>query len=154
MNGSIPNWITSMATLKISDLAATGSSDGFLRFWSVHPDDKNGLNEINQWNIGPGFINGIALSSRLVVLGLGTEHRLGRWMKVKGAKNRVEIIKLPEEIYQSEGRLHSSRNGNNYKSENSDSNSNSDNSEDESNENEESEDNNSSEDGSSEDDDN
>ena len=30
-------------------------------------------------------------------------------MKIKGAKNRVEIIKLPDEISQSQGRFYSGR---------------------------------------------
>ena len=29
-----------------------------------------------------------------LAVGLGQEHRLGRWWKVKGAKNQVRIIKL------------------------------------------------------------
>jgi ribosomal RNA-processing protein 9 len=97
MNGSAPYWITSMASLKISDLFATGSSSGDLNFWTA-TGEKNSLERVNQWRIGPGFINGIALSSRFVVLGVGSEHRLGRWERIKSVKNRIEVIRLPEEL--------------------------------------------------------
>jgi ribosomal RNA-processing protein 9 len=97
MNGSAPYWITSMASLKISDLFATGSSSGDLHFWTA-TGEKNSLERVNQWRIGPGFINGIALSSRFVVLGVGSEHRLGRWERIKSVKNRIEVIRLPEEL--------------------------------------------------------
>jgi ribosomal RNA-processing protein 9 len=97
MNGAIPHWITSMTSLKISDLFATGSSDGYLNFWKG-TGERNGLELVNKWQIGPGFINGIALSSRFVVLGIGSEHRLGRWEKVKSVRNRIELIKLPSEL--------------------------------------------------------
>jgi ribosomal RNA-processing protein 9 len=97
MNGAIPHWITSMTSLKISDLFATGSSDGYLNFWKGTAE-KNGLELMNKWLIGPGFINGIALSSRFVVLGIGSEHRLGRWERIKSVRNRIELIKLPTEL--------------------------------------------------------
>lgn len=86
-----------MTSLKISDLFATGSSNGYLNFWKG-TGEKNGLELVNKWQIGPGFINGIALSSRFVVLGMGSEHRLGRWERVKSVRNRVELIKLPSEF--------------------------------------------------------
>jgi hypothetical protein len=86
-----------MTSLKISDLFATGSSDGYLNFWKG-TGERNGLELVNKWQIGPGFINGIALSSRFVVLGIGSEHRLGRWEKVKSVRNRIELIKLPSEL--------------------------------------------------------
>lgn len=97
MNGPVPHWISAMSSLKISDLFATGSSDGYLNFWTGR-DEKDSLSLVKKWHIGPGFINGIALSSKFVILGIGSEHRLGRWERIKSVRNRVEIIKLPEEI--------------------------------------------------------
>ncbi|CAE7805879.1 Rrp9 [Symbiodinium microadriaticum] len=92
-----PRWISAMASLKISDLLVTGSHDGHLRFWKADTE-KRSVDAMAQWRTNDCFINGIAVSSRLVVVGTGSEHRLGRWWRVKGAKNRVEIFKLPDSI--------------------------------------------------------
>lgn len=95
--GVTPRWISSMASLKVSDLLATGSHDGYLRFWKADADERT-LTAVAQWKTNECFINSIAMSSRLVVIGTGSEHRLGRWWRVKGAKNRVEVFRLPVDL--------------------------------------------------------
>ena len=92
-----PRWVASMASLKISDLLVTGSHDGYVRFWKADTEERS-LEAVAQWRTNECFINAIAVSSRLVVLGTGSEHRLGRWWRLKGAKNRVEIFKLPDSV--------------------------------------------------------
>jgi ribosomal RNA-processing protein 9 len=96
-SGATPRWISSMASLKVSDLLATGSHDGYLRFWKADAEDRS-LSPVAQWKTNECFINAIALSSKLVVIGTGSEHRLGRWWRIKGGKNRVEVFRLPENL--------------------------------------------------------
>ena len=86
-------WISSLSCVKVSDVAATGSYDGNLKFWSVDTEN-NRLKHIVDIPV-EGFINSIALSSRLLVLGTGREHKFGRWLNIKGDHNKVSIAKLP-----------------------------------------------------------
>ncbi|XP_077285846.1 U3 small nuclear riboprotein factor 55K [Arctopsyche grandis] len=87
-------WITCVAALLNSDLVASGSHDGFLRLWRL----KEGFRSIEPVMEIPiaGFINSIVFSldgSKLIV-GVGQEHKLARWWKVKEAKNAVYVIPL------------------------------------------------------------
>jgi len=92
-NGLNARWISSLATVKMSDFAATGSHDGFVRLWNVNGEAK----KISPAASIPldGFVNGLALSTSLIVAGTGCEHRLGRWWSMKGNKNKVVIIRMP-----------------------------------------------------------
>uniref|UniRef100_A0A1B6MCJ0 Uncharacterized protein n=1 Tax=Graphocephala atropunctata TaxID=36148 RepID=A0A1B6MCJ0_9HEMI len=91
-----PNWITSISCLPNSDLIVSGSSDGYLRFWKC---------EENLRNISPlftipvvGFINDISFSKdeKFLVIGVGQEHRLGRWFTQKSARNSILFIPLTQ----------------------------------------------------------
>jgi len=44
-----------------------------------------------------GFVNALSLSNsgRILVAGIGQEHRLGRWTTNKQARNGLNIIRLP-----------------------------------------------------------
>ena len=88
-----PRWISSMATVKFSNLAATGSYDGVIRLWDIEPDLKV-IRPLLRVSLD-GFVNDIALSPSLMVAGLGSEHRLGRWWSLKGNRNKIAIVKLP-----------------------------------------------------------
>ena len=85
-----PNWITSIAAHPFSDLFATGSCDGFVRLWRV---TKDKFDEIRQIPL-TGFINSLQFinEGQSLVVGLGQEHRLGRWWRIKECKNSVVII--------------------------------------------------------------
>jgi ribosomal RNA-processing protein 9 len=87
-------WISSVSCVKMSDLAASGSNDGYLRLWDVKADDY----EMSSLGALPcdGFINDIAMSHRLVVAGTGAEHRMGRWWHMRGPLNKVVVFRLPE----------------------------------------------------------
>jgi len=55
-----------------------------------------GLREMACFEL-PGFVNGLALarSGRFVVAATGQEHRLGRWERVRAARNAVYLVPLP-----------------------------------------------------------
>ena len=88
------NWIASLAVLRNSDLAASGSGDGFVRLWRVRckPGDR-GITEIGSIPIA-GFVNGLefAPTGRFLVAGVGQEHRLGRWWRIPKVKNGIRVI--------------------------------------------------------------
>lgn len=87
-----PNWITSLTVLQNTDLAASGSQDGKLRLWKWEDKKLSPLFEFPM----VGFINDIKFTSSgdYLVAGIGQEHSLGRWWKIKNGKNAVVIIKL------------------------------------------------------------
>lgn len=85
-----PRWITSLASIKASDTFASGSNDGFVRIWSAKDDKIRQTAEIPM----NGFVNGLAITSRLLVAGCGREHRLGRWWNMKKSKDRLTIMRF------------------------------------------------------------
>ena len=91
-------WITSVASLPSTDLAATGSSDGALQLWQIDTQEK-WFDEVAHLSV-PGFVNGIQFgpSGRVVVAAVGREHRLGRWEKMKAseARNGLQVVRLPD----------------------------------------------------------
>ena len=87
-----PRWMSSMSCVKMSNLAATGSFDGKIRLWNANADDHE-LFEVGSLSCA-GFVNGLAMSSKLLVAGTGTEHRLGRWWRLKGPLNKVIVYRL------------------------------------------------------------
>lgn len=88
-----PQWISSIATISNSDVFASGSSDGFIRVWK-----NENFQTIEQMFTVPvtGFVNSMAFTSdeNYLIAGVGQEHRFGRWLKVKEAKNCIMVIKL------------------------------------------------------------
>jgi ribosomal RNA-processing protein 9 len=92
------NGLLSVATLQGSDVAASGSNNGFLRFWKARTGKtlkERGLDPLCQIPLH-GYINGIAFGpkAKFCVAAIGQEHKFGRFARVKGAKNRFAIIKL------------------------------------------------------------
>ena len=45
----------------------------------------------------PGFVNGLAIArtGRFLLCATGQEHRLGRWERVRGARNAVFVVPVP-----------------------------------------------------------
>ncbi len=84
--------VTAVAARPYSDLAASASSDGYIRFFTVK-DSK--LVEVNKYAL-PGFVNAMAISrsGKFAIATTGREHRLGRWNVIK-AKNALHYIPLP-----------------------------------------------------------
>lgn len=86
-------WISAVGALPNSDLVATGACDGFIRVWKC---TQKFIAVLPLFEIPvQGFINDLRISSNgLLVAAVGQEHRLGRWARVKSARNRVLIAKL------------------------------------------------------------
>lgn len=89
-----PNWISSIATLTNTDLIASGSQDGYIKLWKC----DGGFRSISPLLNIPvvGFVNAMSFTSDgdYLIVGVGQEHRLGRWWKIKEAKNGILIIPL------------------------------------------------------------
>ncbi|CAL1535158.1 unnamed protein product [Lymnaea stagnalis] len=88
------NWISSVAALQYTDLVASGSKDGFVRLWKCSTDYKS-LTPLFQIPV-KGFINSLKFSNNgeFLVAAVGQEHRLGRWWRLKDAKNGWIVIPL------------------------------------------------------------
>ncbi|NWX77445.1 U3IP2 protein, partial [Alca torda] len=89
-----PYWISAVAPLRNSDLVATGSHNASVKLWKC----SEGFRKLEPlWDIPlVGFVNSLKFSSAgdFLVAGVGQEHRLGRWWRIKKAKNSVCIIPL------------------------------------------------------------
>ncbi|XP_021264892.1 U3 small nucleolar RNA-interacting protein 2 [Numida meleagris] len=89
-----PYWVSAVAALLNSDLVATGSHSGCVKLWKC----GEGFQKLEPLCDIPliGFVNSLKFSSAgdFLVAGIGQEHRLGRWWRVKEAKNCICIIPL------------------------------------------------------------
>ncbi|XP_003358503.1 U3 small nucleolar RNA-interacting protein 2 [Sus scrofa] len=89
-----PFWVSSVAALLNTDLIATGSHNNSVRLWQC----GEGFRQLDLLCDIPlvGFINSLKFSSAgdFLVAGVGQEHRLGRWWRIKEARNSVCIIPL------------------------------------------------------------
>lgn len=94
LEGLTPRWISSLAALKMSDTVATGSNDGFIKIWEVDADQRR-METVANIEV-EGFVNSLAMSEKFLVAGTGNEHRLGRWWHMKGNKNKIIIVPMPE----------------------------------------------------------
>ncbi|XP_053932838.1 U3 small nucleolar RNA-interacting protein 2 [Cuculus canorus] len=89
-----PYWISAVAALRNSDLLATGSHSASVKLWKC----GEGFRKLEPlWDIPlVGFVNSLKFSATgdFLVAGVGQEHRLGRWWRLKEAKNCICIIPL------------------------------------------------------------
>ncbi|KAJ3186956.1 pre-rRNA processing protein [Gaertneriomyces sp. JEL0708] len=108
-----PAWVTCLAAVRYSDMFASGSGDGWIRLWKV----GDGKKKFSLLACIPmtGFVNSLSFFEAPVVdttmtsdqaskaprkdvlhlaVGVGQEHRLGRWWRDKTAKNGVAIVTL------------------------------------------------------------
>ncbi|XP_074952331.1 U3 small nucleolar RNA-interacting protein 2-like isoform X5 [Phalacrocorax aristotelis] len=89
-----PYCILAVAALRNSDLLATGSHSASVKLWKC----SEGFRKLEPlWAIPlVGFVNSLEFSAAgdFLVAGLGQEHRLGRWWRIKEAKNSICIIPL------------------------------------------------------------
>lgn len=91
-------WICSVAAFKNSDLIASGSNDGLVRIWAwtgTSGAGKIGLIEKSKFPI-EGFVNSLEFGpdGKSLCVGVGQEHKLGRWSVNKKARNSVVVLKL------------------------------------------------------------
>ncbi|XP_063147996.1 U3 small nucleolar RNA-interacting protein 2 isoform X2 [Candoia aspera] len=89
-----PFWISSVAGLLNSDVIATGSHSASLKLWKCGEEFRK-LEFLFEIPL-IGFVNSLkfANSGNFLVAGIGQEHRLGRWWRIKEAKNSICIIPL------------------------------------------------------------
>ncbi|XP_078596302.1 U3 small nucleolar RNA-interacting protein 2-like isoform X1 [Branchiostoma floridae x Branchiostoma japonicum] len=92
-------WVSAVAALTNSDLIASGgnssgSSDGHIRLWQCGDSFKTVQPLFSVPVVG--FVNGLKFSSdgSFLVAAVGQEHRLGRWWRLKPARNSLVIIRL------------------------------------------------------------
>lgn len=89
-----PNWICSIATLVNTDLFASGSYNGVVKFWKMSSNFKKAefLFEIELI----GYINSMAFSSTgdKLIVGCSRDHRFGRYTFLEGQKltNCIKVI--------------------------------------------------------------
>ncbi|XP_056129568.1 U3 small nucleolar RNA-interacting protein 2 isoform X2 [Lampris incognitus] len=97
-----PHWITSVAGLQNSDTIASGSGNSTVQLWKC----GRGFRGLERLFTVPvtGFINSLKFSNsgNFLVAGVGQEHRLGRWWRLKEAKNGLYIIPLKRQSPQQE----------------------------------------------------
>jgi len=91
---SSETWISSVAALPFTDVAASGSCDGCIKLWKCEKSFRS-LMPVHSIPVS-GFVNSLKFSpsGSFLVAGLGQEHRLGRWWRFKEAKNQLVIIPL------------------------------------------------------------
>jgi ribosomal RNA-processing protein 9 len=94
--GSNPRWISSLATVRMSNLVASGSNDGQVRLWIASAEERV-LYTVKVFDV-PGFVNQLVLTPRVLVAGTGKEHKDGRWWNMKGNNlNKVVLIRIGAE---------------------------------------------------------
>jgi len=92
------DWVTAVAALHHSNLLASGSKDGFVKLWKCGENFKS-LKLLFEVPV-KGFVNSLKFSKNgsFLVCGVGQEHRLGRWWRIKEARNGWVIIPLREAV--------------------------------------------------------
>jgi ribosomal RNA-processing protein 9 len=95
---SIGRGISAIGSLRGSDLAITGSHDGYLRLWKVIMGETlkdRSIEALDQIPLN-GYVNDVAVgpNARFCIAAVGQEPKLGRWNRISGAKNRIVIVKL------------------------------------------------------------
>ncbi len=92
----IANWVSSVAALPHSDLIASGSCDGMVRLWRCGRENAQ-VEQVREVPVA-GFINALcfASSGKFLVVGVGQEHRLGRWQRDARARNAVVLLPLTD----------------------------------------------------------
>ncbi|KAL3058751.1 hypothetical protein OYC64_010822 [Pagothenia borchgrevinki] len=99
------HWVSSVAALQNSDTVASGSHNSEVKLWMCGQNYRK-LEPLFSVPVC-GFVNSLKFSSsgQFLVAGVGQEHRLGRWWRLKEAKNGIYIIPLkrkptpsPEEV--------------------------------------------------------
>jgi len=96
--GLLPRGIVCCNSLPGSDLAVTGSHDGYARFWKMTMGETNSDRKLEAMGKIPlhGFVNDaiIGPGAKFCIAALGQEPRLGRWKRIPRAKNRFVIMTL------------------------------------------------------------
>nr|XP_055040808.1 U3 small nucleolar RNA-interacting protein 2 isoform X1 [Misgurnus anguillicaudatus] len=100
-----PYWVSSVAALHNSDTVASGASgshNSSVKLWKCGQGFR-GLEPLFSIPV-TGFVNSLKFSNsgKFLVAGVGQEHRLGRWWRIKEAKNGLYIIPLKRQTKEPE----------------------------------------------------
>lgn len=92
-----PYWITALASLRYSDVFASGSWDGKVRLWKIAGDNKS-FAPLAEFEV-EGVVNSLQFKTAsnnrtFLVIGVGQELRYGRWLSLKKIRNEAKIIEL------------------------------------------------------------
>uniref|UniRef100_A0A665TIU2 U3 small nucleolar RNA-interacting protein 2 n=1 Tax=Echeneis naucrates TaxID=173247 RepID=A0A665TIU2_ECHNA len=89
-----PHWVASVAALHNSDTVASGSHNSQVQLWKC-TQNYRGLEPLFNVPVS-GFVNSLKFSNsgQFLAAGVGQEHRLGRWWRLKEAKNGIYVIPL------------------------------------------------------------
>lgn len=90
----LPLWISAVASLKNTDLVASGSNCGNVKLWKL-TDSFRTISFCFDVSVC-GFVNCIAFTENgdKIVIAVGREFKFGRWDVVKTAKNSVVVYPL------------------------------------------------------------
>ncbi|KAF4739711.1 pre-rRNA processing protein [Perkinsus olseni] len=92
-------WISSLASIRCSDVGFSGSNDGLINIWRTSAASKGKMNldldRSIKLPIKGGWINQMAVGStgRVLVAAVGRNHRLGRW-DTKPGRDGLAIVRL------------------------------------------------------------
>ncbi|XP_051528626.1 U3 small nucleolar RNA-interacting protein 2-like isoform X1 [Myxocyprinus asiaticus] len=100
-----PYWVSSVAALHNSDTVASGASgshNSAVQLWKCGQGFR-GLEPLFSIPV-TGFVNSLKFSNsgKFLVAGVGQEHRLGRWWRIKEAKNGLYVIPLKRQTKEQE----------------------------------------------------
>uniref|UniRef100_A0A8C3AAM7 U3 small nucleolar RNA-interacting protein 2 n=1 Tax=Cyclopterus lumpus TaxID=8103 RepID=A0A8C3AAM7_CYCLU len=91
-----PHWVASVAALQNSDTVASGSHNSHVRLWKCGQNyQKYTLFTLHSCQLQ---CLKFSSSGQFLVAGVGQEHRLGRWWRLKEAKNAIYIIPLKRKL--------------------------------------------------------
>ncbi|KAK9508739.1 hypothetical protein O3M35_006225 [Rhynocoris fuscipes] len=88
----VPQWITSVACISNSEVFASGSCDGTVKIWKCEENFRKTSLIANVPIVG--FANAMAFTKdfKKLIIGVGQEHKLGRFSKIKEAKNCIVVV--------------------------------------------------------------
>jgi len=88
------NWITAVAALKYGDVAASGSCDGQIKLWKCVPKVREFTFLLSIPVVG--FVNALSFDTHGSILSaaVAQEPKLGRWQRIKKARNGVVVFTL------------------------------------------------------------
>ncbi|XP_028759356.1 U3 snoRNP-associated protein-like EMB2271 [Neltuma alba] len=93
-SSSALSWVGAVTVCRNSDLAASGAGNGSVRFWAVESERK----DVKPLYDVPvvGFVNSLAFSksAEFLIAGVGQEPRLGKWGRIREARNGIFIHPL------------------------------------------------------------
>ncbi|KYQ89091.1 hypothetical protein DLAC_10322 [Tieghemostelium lacteum] len=91
--GSEMPWVTSVASIRNSDVIASGSCNGKIQLYALLNAEK--LKVINSIPVD-GFVNDMIFSQTgdFLLAAVAPEHKFGRWLRLKKSLNALVIINL------------------------------------------------------------